>query len=193
VRESREFRLQCCRVLRCDDRLALAFLRNRSHSDDRPNDTPLTWCHDPGRDLGLLAIAADDPQDEMVKRAEGVIVKVQPIDGGSERVKLTFNTAAVWRDRVRDQAKPRLNEGRRPQGGEFRCNEGGADLSDDDTCSGGRLKNSTGNPTPLADRRAESGIQDCRSGGEEGGFNARSRRENVPPRREGHEALGEGS
>ncbi len=56
---------------------------------------------------GLLALAADDYQDEKVKLAEGVIVKVEPIDGSSERVKLTINTAAVWRDWARDQAKPR--------------------------------------------------------------------------------------
>lgn len=59
--------------------------------------------------------ACDDKQtskEDKFEQAEGVIVAVEPIaDAKDGRVKLTVNTAAVWRDWVRDQstAKPKVD------------------------------------------------------------------------------------
>jgi hypothetical protein len=63
-----------------------------------------------------IALAGEDPPPtgaESDQRIEGVIVKVEPI-GGSEqdsvaprRVRLTINTAVVWRDYARDTAAAR--------------------------------------------------------------------------------------
>lgn len=50
-----------------------------------------------------LATAAEDDTGKSAsknQRVEGVIVKVEPLDG--HRVRLTLNTAAVWRDYARD-------------------------------------------------------------------------------------------
>ena len=57
--------------------------------------------------LATSAPAQDDKVDRMEK-GEGVITKVEPFGeeskDGPHKVKITINTAAVWRDYVRDQA-----------------------------------------------------------------------------------------
>ena len=58
---------------------------------------------------GLAARAGDDPpkpKEDKIERAEGVIIAVVPVETAKESsVRVTVNTAAPWRDYVRDQAK----------------------------------------------------------------------------------------
>jgi hypothetical protein len=64
-----------------------------------------------GQDDSKRAVDAKAARDQ---RIEGVVIRVEPVGGDSERgagaahrVKLTINTAAVWRDYVRDTATTR--------------------------------------------------------------------------------------
>lgn len=57
----------------------------------------------------LHAQEAKQEAQDVVQEGEGVILRVEPVDEksdpkGAKRVKITVNTAAVWRDYVRDQA-----------------------------------------------------------------------------------------
>jgi hypothetical protein len=61
--------------------------------------------------IGLLALpnlalsAPDDKDASKNQKVEGVIVKAEPIGSdNARRVRLTLNTAAVWRDYARDTA-----------------------------------------------------------------------------------------
>ena len=53
-----------------------------------------------------LSAMADEPDKKAARDqlVEGVIVKVEPVEKGKDRVRITVNSAAVWRDYVRDSA-----------------------------------------------------------------------------------------